>query len=109
MNCVLALHEVTDAAWLDGVVRWLQQRYRLLSAEYVGELLAGDDIRNACHITVDDGHRSFHDIIFPVLKQHRVPSTLFVSPRICTERSASGSKSYGSVTRLWSGMRRPQC
>ena len=87
MNCVLALHEVTGAAWLDGVIRWLRQRYRLLSAEYVSELLAGGDVRNACHITVDDGHRSFQDIIFPVLKQHRVPSTLFVSPRICTQRS----------------------
>lgn len=85
MNSVLAFHEVPDAGWFGEVVEWLQQRYRLLPASYISELFAGSDIRDACHITVDDGHRSFYDAAFPVLQRLRVPATLFVSPAICAQ------------------------
>lgn len=88
MNSVLAFHEVDDIRWFDDVVRWLQTEYRLLPVEYVSQLLAGERIHNACHITVDDGHRSFENVIFPVLKRHGIPATLFVSPRICATRTA---------------------
>lgn len=87
MNSVLAFHEVPDGPWFDDLVQWLQSQYRLLPAEYVSELYSGSGIRNACHITVDDGHRSFYDVVFPVLKRHRVPATLFVSPSVCAERT----------------------
>lgn len=87
MNSVLAFHEVPEGPWFDDLVQWLQRQYRLLSAEYVSELYSGSDIRNGCHITVDDGHRSSYDVIFPVLKRHGVPATLFVSPSVCAAQT----------------------
>ncbi|PXX90720.1 polysaccharide deacetylase [Marinobacter vulgaris] len=35
--------------------------------------------RNAIVITVDDGYRDFYDIAWPVLREHSVPATLFVT------------------------------
>ncbi len=87
MNSVLTFHEVSDGRWFDDLVKWLQGQYRLLPAEYVSELYSGSGIRHGCHITVDDGHRSFYDVILPVLKRHRIPATLFVSPSVCAERT----------------------
>lgn len=83
MNSVLAFHEVPDGRWFDDLVQWLQRQYRLLPAEYVSALDSGSGVRNGCHITVDDGHRSFYDVVFPVLQRHAVPATLFVSPSMC--------------------------
>lgn len=88
MNSVLAFHEVPNGPWFADVVQWLQSRFRMLPAEYVSEVCSGSDIRNACHITVDDGHRSFYDVILPVLKRRRVPATLFVSPSVCAARTS---------------------
>lgn len=88
MNSVLAFHEVPDGPWFDDLVRWLQSRYRLLPAEYVSEVFSGGAIRNACHITVDDGHRTFYDVALPVLMRHRVPATLFVSPSVCAGKAS---------------------
>jgi peptidoglycan/xylan/chitin deacetylase (PgdA/CDA1 family) len=31
-------------------------------------------------ITVDDGHRSVYTVLFPLIKQHRIPVTLFIYP-----------------------------
>lgn len=88
MNSVLAFHEVPDGPWFDDLVQWLQSHYRLLPADYVSEWYSGGHIRNACHITVDDGHRSFYDVVFPVLRRHRVPATLFVSPSVCIAKAS---------------------
>jgi peptidoglycan/xylan/chitin deacetylase (PgdA/CDA1 family) len=44
-------------------------------------------LNNACHITVDDGENSFYKIVFPILMKHKVPVTLFVSPKIITKRT----------------------
>lgn len=37
-------------------------------------------MRNACLITIDDGDKSFYNVIYPILKKYNVPAVLFVSP-----------------------------
>lgn len=84
MASVLLFHEVTDRHWFDNLIGWLKHRYQLVP---IGSLRASRGARDQpCHITVDDGHRSFYDVIFPVLKKHGVCASLFVSPKICRDR-----------------------
>jgi peptidoglycan/xylan/chitin deacetylase (PgdA/CDA1 family) len=42
----------------------------------------GKELKNCCHITFDDGHKSFYEIVFPLLLKHEIPVSLFLSPII---------------------------
>ena len=88
MNSIMTFHWVDDSVWFDSVVCFLKSRYRLVSVESLYEChFTSKYPTNVCHITVDDGDKSFYEIIFPVLRKHKVQASLFVSPRICTERA----------------------
>ena len=88
MNKILNFHFVNDSNWFERVVYLLKSKYELVNIERINEFYQGNtQLKNACHITVDDGDISFYDIIYPVLKKHKVPATLFVSPKICSEKT----------------------
>lgn len=87
MNKVINIHDVYDKDWLEDVLVFLKSKYYLTSAsEMESYFYKGQKFRNSCHITVDDGDRTFYDIIYPLLKKHHTPATLFVSPKICSEQ-----------------------
>src|ERR1700733_5795874 len=86
MMSILTFHQVTDGEWVDSLISWLQGRCRLVPIESVAEYYANSGCsRKSCHITVDDGDRSFADVIFPVLRKHGVHSSLFVSPQLALD------------------------
>ena len=86
MISVLTFHAVTDGDWFEDLICWLKRRYRLVPIDIVSRFYTDvTDVGHACHITVDDGDRSFADIIFPTLVRHNVPASLFVSPKMCVE------------------------
>lgn len=88
MNKIINFHIVNDRAWFDGVIYFLKSKYNLIPIESLHEFYLGRiNMKDSCHITVDDGDKSFYDVIFPVLKKHNVPASLYVSPSICTEQS----------------------
>jgi peptidoglycan/xylan/chitin deacetylase (PgdA/CDA1 family) len=88
MHRILNLHEVRDFRWFDKLASYLKSRYNMVSLDSIENFYGTDmDLKNACHITVDDGEKSFYEVIYPVLKKHKIPATLFVSPKIITERS----------------------
>jgi peptidoglycan/xylan/chitin deacetylase (PgdA/CDA1 family) len=73
-----------DSQWFDQVIETLKSTYNIVSVNSLYEFYLGNnDLKNACHITVDDGDKTFYDHIFPVLKKHHITATLFVSPKIC--------------------------
>jgi peptidoglycan/xylan/chitin deacetylase (PgdA/CDA1 family) len=83
---IINFHNVTNAHWLDQLIGMLKAQYKLIDIESLREHLNEKRIsNNAVHITVDDGDISFYENIFPVLKKHQVPSSIFVSPRICKD------------------------
>ena len=87
MNSVLVFHSVTDGDSFEGIIEWLKGRYSLVPLASVAAFYAGTgSIDNACHISVDDGDRSFYDVMFPILQRHGVHASLFVSPKVCAER-----------------------
>jgi peptidoglycan/xylan/chitin deacetylase (PgdA/CDA1 family) len=88
MKCVLTLHVVEDGSWLERLVCFLRSQFALVPLEALSGFYAGAPIRkDACHITVDDGDLSFGRVILPVLTKHKIPASLFVSPRACREQT----------------------
>lgn len=87
MNRTLNFHQVKNGRWFDNVICWLKSRYTVTSADFL-EGKSGKSVPgNTCQLTFDDGDISFYDIILPVLRKHKIPATLFVSPKICRDRS----------------------
>ena len=87
MNRVINFHRVTDHQWFDTLICFLKSKYNLVDVQALKEFYDGNlNLKNACHLTIDDGDESFYNIIFPVLKKHKVPASLYVSPKICREK-----------------------
>ncbi len=82
-SIVLYFHNEENKLLFERIILALKSRYRLVSAAQLEALLLQkQDLKNVCHITFDDGERSFYDVVFPVLKKHNIPVSLFISPEI---------------------------
>lgn len=83
MSKVINFHEVHDIDWFEQVVIYLKENYQMISANQLNEFYYTDaKLDNACLITVDDGHLSSYEIIYPILKKYNIPAIFFVSPLI---------------------------
>ncbi|MDP1801084.1 MAG: polysaccharide deacetylase family protein [Bacteroidota bacterium] len=49
-------------------------------------LKSSSELKNACFITFDDGYKDYLDYAYPILKKHKIPSTLFILPYQITNR-----------------------
>ena len=70
---------LTDAATRDQF-NYLQQHFRVVPLSRIVERLAAgqEPERYSVALTIDDGRRNFYDFLFPLLKEYRMPATLFV-------------------------------
>lgn len=88
MNKIINFHRVTDMVWLDNIICYLKTKYKFINTtDLYAFYKNGISLNNTCHITIDDGDKSFYDCIFPILKKHNVPASIYVSPKIITEKS----------------------
>jgi peptidoglycan/xylan/chitin deacetylase (PgdA/CDA1 family) len=88
MNSIITFHKITNSVWFDDVMSFLRSRYRFVPIESLRDFyLRSAYFTNTCHIAVDDGDRSFYDLIFPVLLKHQVPASLFISPKSCMTKT----------------------
>jgi peptidoglycan/xylan/chitin deacetylase (PgdA/CDA1 family) len=86
MNRILNFHVVSDPCWFEEIVLFLKSKYKMVTVTELNEHFSNKvNGTEFCHLTVDDGDISFYTHIYPVLKKHRVPASLFVSPKICEE------------------------
>jgi peptidoglycan/xylan/chitin deacetylase (PgdA/CDA1 family) len=87
MNKIINFHQVDDSIWFDRVISLLKSKYELITIDSLRNYyLKTENMKNICHITVDDGDKSFYEVMFPVLKKHKVPASIYVSPKICTDQ-----------------------
>jgi peptidoglycan/xylan/chitin deacetylase (PgdA/CDA1 family) len=87
MNSIITFHRIRNSLWFDDVICFLRSRYRFVPIESLRDFYSMSVcLTNTCHIAVDDGDKSFYDLIFPVLLKHRVPASLFVSPKSCVTK-----------------------
>ena len=79
---------------------YLAAHHRLLGlAEAVEELEGGRQIRDGVVVTFDDGYRDNLVHALPVLRQHRVPATIFVTTAFC-DQSRRHPRYAGAAGRL---------
>jgi len=82
-NFVLVFHKENNGQLFEKIIIALKARYRLVSIAELEELFVQKKrFSNICHISFDDGDESFYRVVYPVLKKHNVPVSLFVSPDI---------------------------
>ena len=88
MNLVLFFHAVDNFDWFEKTIIVLKKKFQMINIHQLNQFYKGElKLSQTCHITVDDGDLSFYNTIFPILKKHNVPATLFVSPTICRDSS----------------------
>lgn len=86
-NIILNFHAIEDEKWLEGILKIVNKLYNIVSYnEIEAYYYDNKKLKNACHITFDDGHISFYEKVFPLLKKYHVPASIFVSPKIIVER-----------------------
>jgi peptidoglycan/xylan/chitin deacetylase (PgdA/CDA1 family) len=79
----MPLHALQSRAWFEATLDGLARFYRFIDAAELEWLLGtGRTLGSVCHLTFDDGHRSFEDIALPVLRERSIPASLFVSPSV---------------------------
>ena len=70
MNKILNFHQVKDCVWFDEVVCYLKSKYVFVTTEDLYEFYKGQiNLKNSCHITIDDGDKSFYNVIFSGFKE----------------------------------------
>lgn len=83
MNFVFYLHDEKSHEEFERKLLWFKSRYNLVGMQDIREHIHENrPLKNACMLSVDDGWRSTYDIIFPIMKKHNVPFTIFVSPEV---------------------------
>ena len=83
MAVVINIHEVNDAVWFERFILSLKKEFRFAAfSDLISGQTSKTSLENLCHITVDDGDKTYYNVIFPVLKKYNIQSTVFLSPDI---------------------------
>lgn len=83
MNFAFYLHDEKSQIDFEKKLLWIKRRYNLVSInELRKHIYEGMPLKNACMLSVDDGWLSTYEVIYPVMKKHNVPFTIFVSPHV---------------------------
>ncbi|HEV2576288.1 MAG TPA: polysaccharide deacetylase family protein [Acidobacteriaceae bacterium] len=81
---------VTTAAFLSQLDTLETNGYTVVPLETVTDILLGSaqaPVDPIAAITVDDGHSSVYTVLFPIIKQRRIPITLFIYPSAISNAS----------------------
>jgi len=66
---------------MEKVLLLLKRLYHVVPVEDIEKFYyQGRNLKHACHITFDDGDKSFYKTVFPLLKKHQIPVSIYVSP-----------------------------
>ena len=86
MNKIFTFHDIYDANRFEKIISIIESKYSIISIKEIESFYyKGAILNNSCLITFDDGNKSFYDIAYPILKRHKIPASIFVSPQICRD------------------------
>ncbi len=82
-NTIINFHKIYDKEWMRNVLLFLSNIYNIVSIQYIESYYYNQKpLHNCCHITFDDGDRSFYTTVFPIIKEFQLPVSIYVSPKI---------------------------
>lgn len=86
-NRVINFHDVYNKNWFEQTLLILKRKYTIISIRELDDFFyKGKTLQNTCLITVDDGDKTFYEVMYPVLLKLQLPAILFVSPKIITNK-----------------------
>jgi len=81
-NTVINFHVIQNEAWMEANLKVLLRHFHMVSASQLEKFYHdGLPLKNACHITVDDGDISVYTHLFPLIKKYQIPISIYVSPQ----------------------------
>lgn len=61
-------------------ILYIKRHYKFITlSDYVKKKKAGEDLNRCIVLTFDDGYRSIYANVFPFLKEHKIPFTVFIT------------------------------
>jgi peptidoglycan/xylan/chitin deacetylase (PgdA/CDA1 family) len=81
-DLIVTFHEIYDIGWFEKILLYLKSKYTFVELGHFANLSNDTYKKRFCHITFDDGHKSFYNSAYPILRKHEIPATIFVSPKI---------------------------
>ena len=86
-NLVINFHTIYDPVWMEQTLVLLKKAFKIISIKELEKYYYNNkQLNRSCHLTFDDGEKNFYEIVFPLLKKHNIPATIFVSPLMARER-----------------------
>ena len=86
-NHVITFHIIDNPSWWEHIVIGLKQRYNLIKMDDIESYYYnGSSLKRSCHITFDDGHKNIYENVFPLVKKHHIPISVYISPKMISER-----------------------
>ncbi|MCL6260435.1 polysaccharide deacetylase family protein [Aquiflexum sp. TKW24L] len=80
-NTVINFHVIKNSNWMERIFILLKKHYKFVSLSDLEDFYYHDiGLKNACHITVDDGDISVYTHLFPIIKKYQIPISIYVSP-----------------------------
>ena len=80
-NTNINFHVIKNTAWMEEILKLLQNHFNIVGAQQLEKYYyEGLRLKNACHITVDDGDISVYTHLFPLIKKYKIPISIYVSP-----------------------------
>ena len=68
-SVALVFHKEENGPLFEKILVALKARYSLVSAAELEDLLLKKkELKSVCHISFDDGYKSFYTVVFPKLK-----------------------------------------
>ncbi len=82
-NLAITFHRIPSTDRFRQALTAIGRLYRFVTADALHEFLVGGrPLSGACHVTFDDGDRSFVERALPVLQALHTPATLFIAPDV---------------------------
>lgn len=80
-STVINFHAVNNRSWFEKTLLVLSNIYSIVSFNELNDFYYNQaELKHACHLTFDDGDKSFYDIVYPVLLKHGIPASIYISP-----------------------------